>query len=463
MIRELVNRIIFDVVNQRDLDRANRAVDDSADNAREAAAASNRLRASASRLSSRLRSSLPSLRTFAQGVSRIGIRAAGMATRLGIAGAVGLGGFIANAVRLAATSEETRDRMRVALGDIADETDAWAVRTSNALGINRNQVRSFVTDFSLQLQRATDLASATDLGRALTERAFDLESFQDVPIDEVFAAFRSGINGSTEPLDRFNVNLRASAVDAFILANGLAASSDAITENTRRLARAQLILRETSNAQGNLSLTSTSFTNTFRRFGNILTNLFTDIGDRFLPSARELFQFLIDTVRSNQDNIVDFFTRLANRVQQFIENGGLQTIARLLQEVADVAIAAGRGIGTLFDTFTTSDTEREFNRRLREEAPLPAGLFATPGQEARARQRVADDLGTTLRGDRIIDSRRFTNPTNNNNNQSVTQNVSVTVNGSSDPAQTRRAVQSGVARANRGTLLDAAVFSPASN
>ena len=42
IIRELLNRIVFEIVNQRDLDRANDAVDEAADNANEAARATDR-------------------------------------------------------------------------------------------------------------------------------------------------------------------------------------------------------------------------------------------------------------------------------------------------------------------------------------------------------------------------------------------------------------------------------------
>lgn len=495
MIRELINRVIFEVVGEDRLRRWNDGLQESADNSEEAARETaeyeqaiaslrNRLRTAgntvrnfgrqltapirgfraaslgASAFGNRVRSLARDLTIFPRAIGRAGLSIGRFVRRLAI-GPLAFVGFIGAAVRLASQGEETRDRMRVALGDIADATEVWATRTSNALNLNRNLVRSFVTDFSLQLQRATDLASATDIARDLTERAFDLESFRDVPVDEVFAAFRSGINGSTEPLDRFNVNLRATAVDAFILANGMAASSSAITENTRRLARARIILLETQNAQGNLILTSGSFANVFRSFLNVLRNITEDIGQGFLPAAVRLFQTLRDELRENQDRIIGFFNNIASRVDRFIANGGLDRIAGLFR---DIASFAGQAAGAVDRVFNISERERAIDEVqqeiIAELNPIVRNLLV-PGSPRSQRIRAE--------AEEIVDGRREpvvartslatsfagSSPLNNQNfNQVVNVNIAQT---NSTPQQIENAVRSGVS-GTRQTLRQISSF-----
>lgn len=477
MIRELVNRIVFEVVGEEAIARANRFIDQAAENSEQAARETEEYERALASLRNRLRGVGQAVTGFGRrivGASRslvgagraVGRFAGGLGRilrRLAV-GPLAFGAFIAGAVSLASEAEETRDRMRVALGDIADETEEWATRTSNALGVNRNQVRSFVTDFSLQLQRATDLASATDLGQALTERAFDLESFQDVPIDEVFAAFRSGINGSTEPLDRFNVNLRATAVDAFILANGLAASSSAITENTRRLARARLILQETQNAQGNLILTQTSFANTFRAFRNTLTNIITDIGEGFIPAARDLFFNLTESLRENQDRILDFFNRIAGRLDEFIQNGGLERIAETFGNIADLAVRAAGAVDRFFNISSReqeieSEIEgvREFRRAEQANSFNPLQRLSGLTASGRITNRLAD----RAIAERIVESQRISND-NTRFAQDVRQEINVSVTGvNATTQQITRAVANGVTQGNRRSLADVSVGSPA--
>ena len=495
MIRELVNRIVFQVVGEDRLNALNDALDDSAQNAEQASRETEDYEAALASLQGRVRRAVNGLQTFGRtvrtnvtralgaagrAVGRFGLSVGRMVARIGVAAPVAFAGFVSGAVLLASEAEETRDRMSVALGDIADETEAWANRTSNALGINRNQVRSFVTDFSLQLQRATDLASATDLGQALTERAFDLESFQDVPIDEVFAAFRSGINGSTEPLDRFNVNLRATAVDAFILANGMAASSDAITENTRRLARARLILQETANAQGNLILTQGSFANTFRRFRSTISNIVTDIGTGFLPAATRLFQAITEGLLTNQQRIIDFFGEISDRATQFIENGGLE---RIVDTFADIAEFAGEAAAAVNRFFNITGRERDIDTReefLRNDASFQRELERDfPGAPRSVlngitRARAVDDVdrsrvtNTQRNAARAASVNRLSaligGATNDNRrtNTNLNQTINVNLGGSNLSAQqVTGAVSRGVAQGNRRSLADISVQSPA--
>ena len=288
IVREIVNRILFDVVNQRDLDRANDAVDRSVDNAQDATRATEGQTRSIDRLGRSLRASTGLLGGFSRGLLGIGRN---IVTIGGLGGLLSIGGLTAfgiSSLNVAGQVEESRDRMAVALGDIAEEQEGQLRRTSTLLGVNRNQFRDFFTDFALQLEQSVGIDRSAELAQELTERLFDLESFRDIDADQIFAAFRSGINGSSEPLERFNVNIRQSAVDAFILSEGLASNSREIDENIRRYARLQLILNQTENAQGNLVDTSDSFTNTLRRTASSFAELRAEIGTRFLPIAQQV-------------------------------------------------------------------------------------------------------------------------------------------------------------------------------
>lgn len=489
MIRQLVNRIIFDVVNQGDLDRANEAVDEAADNANEAARATDRQSRSVRGLGRVLQATTGFLGRFSRGVLGVGRR---VATFGGIVGGVGAAGIIAlgrNALLSAGDVEESVDRMQVAFGSIADSAETQLRRTSAILGVNRNQFRDFVTDFALQLQGSVGIERAAGLAQQLTERAFDVGSFQNTEAADVFAAFRAGINGSSEPLDRFNVNIRASVVDQFALTNGLARNRAEIDENIRRFARLQLILQQTANAQGNLALTANSFTNLSRSIRAGIQEIVADIGAEFIPTAVRFLQRINMIIRDNRDTIVEFFADVADSVESFIQDGGLESIAQAFGRIADFAVMAAQEVNRFFNL---TDRERDIDAIERQ---------ITEGNDPflddlRRNQFDAEPDAPTIREQiraeaiRRLELRNITEPTNSfppraetstaslptasnfvtritpssiarnavsNNNNSVSQTVNVTVNGGNTDSRSlrniTRAVESGVNRGNRGTAI----------
>ena len=481
MIRELVNRIVFDVVNQRDLDRSNRAVDQAADNASSASQASDRYRASVLRLSSSLRTGLRNVGRFTGGLLRLGRSLNPLASIGGLLSTAGIIGFGVSALNAAGDVEESVDRMQVALGGLAQGAEREIRRVSSTLGVNRNQFREFFTDFALQLENSVGIERASELAQEITERAFDVGSFQNVSSEDVFAAFRAGINGSSEPLDRFNVNIRASAVDQFILANGLARTSREIDENTRRYGRLLLILRETQNAQGNLVLTANSFTNLSRAVRASLQEIVADIGAEFLPTARQFLSSLLTLIRNNTDEIIDFFSRAADRIELFINSGGLQDIAGGFQSIARAAVIAANAVDRVFNI---SDREQEIeaeqrlivNRAFSERGIVERTLFPFLSGAENSRQQAEDRVNARAAFANFGGVPSFV-PVNNNVssinqgatssvNQDVTSSVNqqITVNVSGGAANNQAAIESAVRRGansgGRATLSSIAVPSP---
>jgi len=461
-LNELVNSILFRVSGLATFRRANQEIDKTEDVSEQAARGLATMERRMERSERASRNLGRGLRRVATGPFRLFTGALkAIFSPIGLlAGAAGIGGLAVSALRLAGDVEETRDKMRFALGDIADETEEWVRRTARALGLNRNNVRQFVTDFSLQLQTATDRATATDLARELTERAFDVESFFNVPIEEVFTSFRSGLNGSSEPLEKFNVNIRESALQAFILENGLARSKREIDDNTRRLARLQIILRDTAVAQGNLNDTSQSFTNQTRRFRNEVQNLVADIGSRFLPTATRILQGINKSFAENQDEILAFFDRIAVRLEQFVANGGLQSIADGFETVARAALATAKAILAVVDALTFTQQEQDEidirtragrirNARVREEAGIfnffESNPSITDADRALARQQLIreGEINPALQRNGFSDL--FAN------SSSLTVNQEITVDASNgDAATVERAVAAGANNGVRG-------------
>lgn len=225
-------------------------------------------------------------------------------------------------LKLASDAEETSNRFNAVFGSMADSTRNFARELANATGRNFYELQEGLASFQ-GFGQGIGLASdkAANFSKELQELAIDFASFNNLSDSEATERFISAMSGSSEVLDKFGVNLRASNLDLKLQELGLAKSTQAATEAQKAIARLEII-KEVMGKQGALGdavATSDSFANQMRALTSGVSELGVEIGKILIPIAQQFLGFV--------RRFVDFAKKLDTEVlSRFIQIAGLVAV-----------------------------------------------------------------------------------------------------------------------------------------
>ena len=232
-----------------------------------------------------------------------------------------------DAVNAASDLIETQNKVSVIFGESADSVMKFAETSVTALGQTETQALEAAANFA-QLGKAAGLADEelVDFSTDLVTLSADLASFNNTSPQDAINAISSGLRGSAEPLRRYSVLLDDAALKAEALALGIYDGTGILTTQQKVLSAYEVILRQTTDAQGDFERTADGLANTQR----ILTAA---VGD----ATAEIGLGLVDAIETATSAMGGSQGMAAN-----IENVGLQ--------VGDLT----RGIGILIACHTGS-------------------------------------------------------------------------------------------------------------
>lgn len=226
-------------------------------------------------------------------LERTGQRMQAVGRNLTLAISAPLVAFGTLAFRAASDAAELQSAFDQTFGDMAGEMNAWAEETGDAMGRSTQSMQQLANTFGIFFnQAAPTRAEAAEMSRTFAVLAQDLASFYNVTEEDALAKLRSGLSGEAEPLRDFGVFLDAASVNAEALRMGLAATSAEITEQDKILARYNLILAGTTNAQGDVARTSAGTANQMRAASAAFEELQVAIGQVLLPVITPLIEKL---------------------------------------------------------------------------------------------------------------------------------------------------------------------------
>ncbi len=236
----------------------------------------------------------------------------------------------AKTVQMASNVEEASQKFDEVFGPAAKRTGDAIDEFAEKAQRSKFALREMAADVGAILEPMLgSKAAASDMSIQLTKLTTDLSSFNNVAESDVMVALRSGLIGNMEPMLQFGVVLRQSKVNAEVLASGMADTKDEITEAMRVTARFNIIMRETSTAQGDAERTSDSFANQMRGLQANIEELAVEIGQQLLPIAKDFIDILNQIFKSGSranDEIIeatrstDGFTR-ALAAGEIVMNG----------------------------------------------------------------------------------------------------------------------------------------------
>jgi hypothetical protein len=277
-----------------------------------------------------------------------------------------------DAVVAASNLAETTSKVGVIFGESSDEITKFAETAATALGQSQQQALDAASTFAI-FGKSAGLAGddLVDFSTDLVTLSADLASFYNTSPEDAINAIGSALRGEAEPLRKYGVLLDDATLRAKALELGIYNGSGALTSQQKVLAAHQVILAQTTVAQGDFERTSDGLANQQRILAAQLENTKVTIGTALLP-------VVLDMVSAFNRNVLPAIQGVANAIGEGGLDGLIQGIIKTIKNVFGPVLA---GLKYAFDEIKSAINDNK-------EAYKALAAFIT--------NVVAPVLGTTL-------------------------------------------------------------------
>lgn len=245
------------------------------------------------------------LKRFGSSIRKMGA-AGGRLALIGTAAAIG--GFsiaLKKAINAASDMQQTMNKFNTVFGESSDEMVKWADEIASSFGRSQEEVRRFAAS-TQDLLKPMNMAPAmaTELSKSLTRLAYDVSSFNGANDGEVLSNFHAALTGSGEVMKNYGVILDEAAVNQELMNQSLDPSK--ATNNQKVMARYNIILRGTTDAQNDVARSSSSYANQMKALKAKATDMMRVLGDKLLP--------IIENIMMDLQVAGDVFSSLSTNV-----------------------------------------------------------------------------------------------------------------------------------------------------
>ncbi len=242
----------------------------------------------------------------------------------------GIATAIKDCVALASEVEEMENKFNVVFQGMENEVDAWAADFADAIGRNKNDIKSYLADQqNLLVGFGMTREAGADLSKQMTTLALDLASFANLDEATAVNAMTKAVMGQAESAKTLGAVLnetnRAQAMETL----GIKGTYDALDQLTKMQVNYQAILSQSPDAIGDCERSLGSYASTLKSFQSKLKELKTMVGQFFIPVATKVLRFGSNAVLKLRD--------IMTRIQAFVDRCG--GIERVLKVVAAAAAA----------------------------------------------------------------------------------------------------------------------------
>lgn len=249
--------------------------------------------------------------------------------------------FGSAAISAAANAEETSSKFETVFKDAATDTEGWAQNFASAAHRSRNEVMGFLADsgaiFTGIGMAAEDAANMSEM---MTSLSYDLASFNNLADEDAFNKLRSGLMGEAEGLKSMGIVLNDTAIKQSMLSMGLKGNFQDLDEASKVQVRFNAILAQTADAQGDVTKTAGSYTNSVKGIQGIWQDFLATAGARFTPSLNGMFNTIIDAWPTIEPMLMQLVVLLSD--------GLSQAVPILLQLGSELLPIFCNGLGLIF-------------------------------------------------------------------------------------------------------------------
>lgn len=213
-----------------------------------------------------------------------------------VLGAVGITLSVAGAksaidgcVEVASSIEEMQNKFDVVFGDMRNEVDKWAQEYSDAIGRNKNDIKTYLADQqNLLVGFGMTRQAGAEMAEQMTSLALDLASFGNMDETASVNAMTKAVMGESEAAKTLGAVLNDSTRAQAMATLGLKGTYDKLDQLTKMQVNYQAILQQSPDAIGDCQRSLDSYESTKKRYIAKLKEIKTIVGQFFLPTYQKI-------------------------------------------------------------------------------------------------------------------------------------------------------------------------------
>ena len=195
-------------------------------------------------------------------------------------------------VEVASSVEEMENKFNVVFGDMRDDVDKWAQDYSDAIGRNKNDIKTYLADQqNLLVGFGMTRQAGAEMAEQMTSLALDLASFGNMDETASVNAMTKAVMGESEAAKTLGAVLNDSTRAQAMSALGLKGTYDKLDQLTKMQVNYQAILAQSPDAIGDCQRSLDSYESTQKRVAAKLKEIKTIIGQFFLPTYQKILSF----------------------------------------------------------------------------------------------------------------------------------------------------------------------------
>lgn len=260
----------------------------------------------------------------------------------------GIKSAIDGCVEVASSIEEMQNKFDVVFGDMRNEVDKWAQEYSDAIGRNKNDIKTYLADQqNLLVGFGMTRQAGAEMAEQMTSLALDLASFGNMDETASVNAMTKAVMGESEAAKTLGAVLNDSTRAQAMATLGLKGTYDKLDQLTKMQVNYQAILQQSPDAIGNCQRSLDSYESTKKRYIAKLKEIKTIVGQFFLPT----YQKILSIGAKGLTTIRDWLQKLTDLTDKL---GGSQRVLSVLAAAFTAMLVAMnlKKIGAAINGFT---------------------------------------------------------------------------------------------------------------
>ena len=201
----------------------------------------------------------------------------------------GIKSAIDGCVEVASSVEEMQNKFDVVFGDMRDEVDKWTQEYSDAIGRNKNDIKTYLADQqNLLVGFGMTRQAGAEMAEQMTSLALDLASFGNMDETASVNAMTKAVMGESEAAKTLGAVLNDSTRAQAMATLGLKGTYDKLDQLTKMQVNYQAILQQSPDAIGDCKRSLDSYESTKKRYIAKLKEIKTIVGQFFLPTYQKI-------------------------------------------------------------------------------------------------------------------------------------------------------------------------------
>lgn len=260
----------------------------------------------------------------------------------------GIKSAIDGCVEVASSIEEMQNKFDVVFGDMRNEVDKWAQEYSDAIGRNKNDIKTHLADQqNLLVGFGMTRQAGAEMAEQMTSLALDLASFGNMDETASVNAMTKAVMGESEAAKTLGAVLNDSTRAQAMATLGLKGTYDKLDQLTKMQVNYQAILQQSPDAIGDCQRSLDSYESTKKRYIAKLKEIKTIVGQFFLPT----YQKILSIGAKGLTMIRDWLQKLTDLTDKL---GGSQRVLSVLAAAFTAMLVAMnlKKIGAAINGFT---------------------------------------------------------------------------------------------------------------